>query len=165
LVRDTARLALDHRAHSDGVEDHRRLEAGPDPSGRSAARRASSTTCALAVDQVHVPDRDRPSSPPLPFCTARRHASWRPHAYPSDINHLGDHVRGRRLDLGLQVRDAATQMGVHSTSVTNWERRRRQPSCGHLSAVIRFLGYDPRPIPVVENRGRSVPLVQPSRKE
>jgi transcriptional regulator with XRE-family HTH domain len=69
----------------------------------------------------------------------------KPAGYPSVLNHLGDHLRKRRLDLGLQLNQAADALGCHATSVANWEAGRREPATRQLPRLIAFLGYDPRP--------------------
>jgi transcriptional regulator with XRE-family HTH domain len=50
------------------------------------------------------------------------------------------------MDLGLQVKEVATQLGADEQSVSGWELGHRQPSLVHLPAVIHWLGYDPRPL-------------------
>jgi len=64
-------------------------------------------------------------------------------AYPKDLRTLGDHLRKRRLDLGLLQREAAERIGVHKTTVWLWERNRATPEARYVPAIIRFLGYMP----------------------
>jgi len=54
---------------------------------------------------------------------------------------LGDHLRARRLDLGLEQKDAARMIGVHPASITKWELNRSQPSIRHYPRISEFLGY------------------------
>jgi DNA-binding XRE family transcriptional regulator len=56
---------------------------------------------------------------------------------------IGDHVRKRRLDLGLSHAEAAKQIGVDKPTLQKWELQRRTPSLIVIPAVIRFLGYIP----------------------
>ncbi|MBY0494554.1 MAG: helix-turn-helix domain-containing protein [Cyanobacteria bacterium] len=49
------------------------------------------------------------------------------------------------MDLGLQVKQVATQLGADEQSVSGWELGHRQPGLRHLPPVIHWLGYDPRP--------------------
>jgi transcriptional regulator with XRE-family HTH domain len=56
---------------------------------------------------------------------------------------LGDHLRKRRLDLGLTQKQAAKMMGAHALSVVNWEKNYAQPSIGHMAAAVAFMGYSP----------------------
>lgn len=49
----------------------------------------------------------------LPFCNIRlRDQKPLPHAYPAESKTLGDHLRKKRLDLGLFQKDVARILGV-----------------------------------------------------
>ncbi len=61
---------------------------------------------------------------------------------------MGDHVRRRRLDLGLLQREVATLLGVSKSTMEGWERNRHPPTLKHIPAVVEFLGYVPFPEPV-----------------
>ena len=63
--------------------------------------------------------------------------------YPDTLTTLGDHVRTRRLDLGLYQKDVARQLGVKTETVTNWEKNYTSPQLYLIPRVITFLGYDP----------------------
>jgi transcriptional regulator with XRE-family HTH domain len=59
---------------------------------------------------------------------------------------LGDHLRRRRLELGLYQKDAAAKIGVTTSSVWNWEHNWTiDPR--YIPRVIKFLGYNPIPCP------------------
>ena len=58
---------------------------------------------------------------------------------------LGEHLKKKRLELGLTQKVAGTHLGVTSCTVTNWERGLRKPVIQHLPAICQFLGYDPEP--------------------
>lgn len=83
----------------------------------------------------------------MPFCTATLKGEWKAAGYPITFNHLGDHLRKRRLDLGLQMKQAAKLLGAHAQSLTNWEEGRTAPAVRYVPAILEFLGYDPRPVP------------------
>jgi transcriptional regulator with XRE-family HTH domain len=84
----------------------------------------------------------------LPFCHAELRAPKPQSAhYPKEINSLGDHIRGRRLDLKLLQRQVAEQIGVNGATITNWERNASTPIIRYIPAIINFLGYDPVPPP------------------
>jgi DNA-binding transcriptional regulator YiaG len=68
-------------------------------------------------------------------------------AYPKSLVTIGDHIRKRRLDLGLFQRQAAAQIGVDTTTVFNWETRGIKPEVQFMGRVITFLGYNPFPEP------------------
>jgi transcriptional regulator with XRE-family HTH domain len=71
-------------------------------------------------------------------------AEWKPAGYPNVLKHLGDHLRRRRLDLGLQLKEVAAQLNADQDSVINWEKGRTAPAVRFVSAILTFLGYDPR---------------------
>jgi transcriptional regulator with XRE-family HTH domain len=67
--------------------------------------------------------------------------------YPKELKTLGDHIRKRRLDIGLLQKQVAAQVGVDTTTVFNWESNATSPQIHVLPQVIRFLGYNPLPAP------------------
>lgn len=71
----------------------------------------------------------------------------RPLPYPREPITLGEHLRKRRGELGLQQRDVARQVGVNASTILNWETGRTTPPIRHLPLIIEFLGYDPWPLP------------------
>jgi transcriptional regulator with XRE-family HTH domain len=86
-------------------------------------------------------------TPALPFCGLRLSAEKPlPKAYPCPLCTIGDHIRKRRLDLGLLQKEAAKQLGVSKATIMNWERNHRAPAFWNVPAVIRFLGYAPFPL-------------------
>ncbi|MBI2514504.1 MAG: transcriptional regulator [Opitutae bacterium] len=56
---------------------------------------------------------------------------------------MGDHLRKRRLELGLQQKDVAKKLGANVTSVLNWERNKRKTELRFLPAIYDFVGYVP----------------------
>jgi DNA-binding transcriptional regulator YiaG len=60
---------------------------------------------------------------------------------------VGDHIRARRLDLGLTQAEAASYIGVSEAAVYEWEKYDRSPSIRHWPGILSFLGYDPHPEP------------------
>jgi len=62
-----------------------------------------------------------------------------PAAYPRELNTLGDHVRKRRLELGMQQKDVARRLGVDEMTVNNWERHRTTPAPGFIGKIRGFL--------------------------
>lgn len=92
----------------------------------------------------------------MPFCRVRLARQVIPAGYPCVLNNLGDHLKKRRLDLGLQLKQAADALGCHAASVANWEAGRREPATRHLPRLTAFLGYDPRPkVDVLADRLKS----------
>ena len=82
----------------------------------------------------------------MPFCHAHLKGP-RPlsRSYPQVIATIGDHLRKRRLDLGLLQREVAEQLGVDKSTVTNWELNRTTPTLRFSPRIIGLLGFDPRP--------------------
>ena len=62
---------------------------------------------------------------------------------PARLTTFGDHIRNKRLNLGLTQREAAYLIGVEQCSVYNWEKRGMNPAQRVQTAIIDFLGYDP----------------------
>ena len=56
---------------------------------------------------------------------------------------LGEHLKKRRLELGLTQKEAGKHLGVTSFTVTNWEHSLRKPAIQHFPTICQFLGYDP----------------------
>ncbi len=63
--------------------------------------------------------------------------------YPEELTTWGDHIRKRRLDLGLLQKEVAKIIGVSASTITNWEVHRTEPAFWHLPKIITFLGYAP----------------------
>ncbi len=59
---------------------------------------------------------------------------------------LGDHLRRRRIELGLCQKDVAVKLVVITSTVWNWENR-GSVDLRFIPRVIEFLGYDPIPQP------------------
>ncbi len=84
----------------------------------------------------------------LPICclslVARKPA---PDGYPEHPETVGEHIRKRRMDLGLFQRQAAAEINVNKATIWNWEHNESSPAIRHWPAVLAFLGYDPHPEP------------------
>ena len=59
---------------------------------------------------------------------------------------LGDHLRRRRIELGLYQKDVAAKLGVTTSTVWNWEHI-GSVDLRFIPRVIEFLGYNPIPQP------------------
>jgi len=60
---------------------------------------------------------------------------------------LGEHIRKRRLGLGLNKKDTGRRLGVTAATITNWEKCETKPVVEHFPAILEFLGYSPFPEP------------------
>ncbi|MEX0813147.1 MAG: helix-turn-helix transcriptional regulator [Chitinophagales bacterium] len=67
----------------------------------------------------------------------------KPVAYPTKITTIGDHIRKKRLDLGLYQKDVAQFIGVTTDTITFWEKGRSKPTIKQMPKIITFLGYNP----------------------
>jgi DNA-binding transcriptional regulator YiaG len=63
--------------------------------------------------------------------------------YPAELNSLGDHLRKRRLDLGLFQKEVANQIGVNKDTMKNWKNNATCPALPYIPQIIKFLGYCP----------------------
>jgi transcriptional regulator with XRE-family HTH domain len=68
-------------------------------------------------------------------------------AYPKQLKTWGEHIRNKRLDLGLTQSDVARQLGVTESTVWNWESNATSPTWRSWKPIMRFLGYSPMPQP------------------
>lgn len=63
--------------------------------------------------------------------------------YNTLITTIGDHLRKKRLELGLLQREVADRTGATECSVYLWETNRAAPTFPFLPKIIEFLGYCP----------------------
>jgi transcriptional regulator with XRE-family HTH domain len=69
----------------------------------------------------------------------------KPKDYSDNPQTIGEHLRKRRIELGLSQTQAAECLAVSAATVLNWEKGKQPPLVSHLGAVITFLGYYPFP--------------------
>jgi DNA-binding XRE family transcriptional regulator len=106
--------------------------------------RSASWKSSLATGFSSCYSRTPPLRGSLPFCHVRLSARKpESEAYPTALITYGDHLRVKRLGLGLLQKQAAEQIGVDETSVYNWESNRVEPAVRLIPGIIRFLGYCP----------------------
>jgi len=67
--------------------------------------------------------------------------------YPEVPKTIGEHLRKRRLDLGLTQKQSARRFGISVTAYNGWEASRIKPGIARWPAVVAFLGDDPNPKP------------------
>ena len=67
----------------------------------------------------------------------------KPSTYPTELKTLGDHIRTRRLDLGLRQSDVAKLLGAYTSTVNTWEKGHFATDVRFVPKIIEFLGYDP----------------------
>jgi len=80
---------------------------------------------------------------------------------PLELVSIGDHIRKRRMDLGLTRKAAAEALNVDQLSLKNWEEQRTQAEVRFYPAIIGFLGYNP--LPESQTFGEAVRLERETR--
>jgi transcriptional regulator with XRE-family HTH domain len=71
----------------------------------------------------------------------------KPKGFRGPLVTLGDHLKARRLALGMFQKDVAKHLGVDQWTLLNWEKNRTAPLVTAYPAIFTFLGYDPAPAP------------------
>ncbi|MEW6312975.1 MAG: helix-turn-helix domain-containing protein [Pseudomonadota bacterium] len=71
--------------------------------------------------------------------------SLRKKPYDFEPKNLGEHIRKRRLELGLTQKQVGDRLGVNPWTVLNWEKGKTEPPITFTPAILQFLGYDPFP--------------------
>ena len=80
----------------------------------------------------------------MPFCKTELKASKAPSPdYPKTLNTLGDHIRKKKLDLGLLQKEVAKILCTTESTIWNWENNYVTPSLYCIPKIIEFLGYVP----------------------
>jgi len=81
----------------------------------------------------------------LPLCKTELKVQRPPSLpdYPNTLNTLGDHIRKKRLDLGLFQKDVANIIDTTENTIWNWENNYATPSLPYIPKIIEFLGYIP----------------------
>lgn len=80
----------------------------------------------------------------LPFCRIRLTAKKPLNSlYPEALHTLGDHLRKRRIDLGLTQPLLSIRLRVDKSSILNWEKGNTAPDFRHIPLIHEFLGYCP----------------------
>lgn len=108
----------------------------------------------LQIEIFHLPfvgetvaQKQRGAMPALPRCRrVLRCSKPRRRDYPEAPRTLGEHLKRRRLDLGLRQRDVAAELGVTAQTVRNWESGKHQPpvrAIPGIHAVLRFCPFNP----------------------
>ncbi|WP_438483193.1 helix-turn-helix domain-containing protein [Oleiharenicola lentus] len=60
---------------------------------------------------------------------------------------LGEHLKKCRMDRRLFQKHVAAEIGVTTSTMVNWEKAHGTVELPFIPAVLRFIGYDPRPRP------------------
>jgi DNA-binding transcriptional regulator YiaG len=60
--------------------------------------------------------------------------------------HIGEHIRKRRLGLSLKQSGLANLLCVCKDTIAGWENGRSFPQIRHYPKLIQFFGYNPFPV-------------------
>lgn len=63
--------------------------------------------------------------------------------YPKELKTIGDHIKKKRMELGMSRKDLADMFGVTFFAVRGWEYEQKSPSGKLTPKIIDFLGYVP----------------------
>jgi len=65
--------------------------------------------------------------------------------YPTNPKTLGEHLRKKRVDLGLSMPKLAQLLGfgITDAAIEKWEKNENRPTEPCRSRIIEFLGFDP----------------------
>lgn len=56
---------------------------------------------------------------------------------------IADHIRKKRWEKKIDVRQAARQIRVSVTTLVDWEHHKHEPKILHIPRIVAFLGYIP----------------------
>jgi len=56
---------------------------------------------------------------------------------------VGEHIRKKKMELGLFQTDVARMFNVSAGCITYWENNRSEPQINYYPLIIEFLGYFP----------------------
>jgi transcriptional regulator with XRE-family HTH domain len=65
----------------------------------------------------------------------------KPRGYPKKLITVGDHIKAKRLDKGLYLKEVAKMMGITVDTLINWELGRYEPPSYRYKKISDFLGY------------------------
>jgi transcriptional regulator with XRE-family HTH domain len=65
--------------------------------------------------------------------------------YPAHPKTLGEHLRKKRIDMGLSMPKLAKLLGnsITDTAIEKWEKNQNRPTEHHRARIVEFLGFDP----------------------
>jgi transcriptional regulator with XRE-family HTH domain len=103
-----------------------------------------------------VTERERRDGVALPFYHLSLRRRKLRAGYPESPSTLGEHLKKRRLDLGLMQREVASRLGIHLATYRNWEEERHEPEARFFGGLVAFLGYDPEAPPPTSPLGERI---------
>ncbi len=67
---------------------------------------------------------------------------WKDELIPTQLNHIGDHIKKRRFELKMKAGECQKILGVDKSTLTRWESGQHRPGKELWSKIVCFLGYD-----------------------
>jgi DNA-binding transcriptional regulator YiaG len=65
----------------------------------------------------------------------------KPKGYPKKLFTVGDHIKAKRLDKGLYLKELAKALKITTDTLINWELGRYEPPSYRYKMISDFLGY------------------------
>ena len=85
----------------------------------------------------------------VPFTNLRLTGTQKkPKGYPEQLLTVGDHIKARRLDLGITRKELCSIIGIGPWPNLCWEHDGATPRVRYWPAILDFLGYDPELEPI-----------------
>lgn len=82
----------------------------------------------------------------MPYVSATLRAP-KPKLFSDNPQTVEEHIKRARMERGLFQRQAAALIGVDTVTFLNWEKNRTESPVLSFPAILRFLAYDPVPMP------------------
>ena len=79
----------------------------------------------------------------MPFCQTTLVTEKPRKSYPKVPSSIGEHIKKRWLDLRIDQKTNAHQIGVSTKTLHNWGAGMRSPHIVSIPYIIIFLGYYP----------------------
>ena len=87
----------------------------------------------------------------MPFCRVTLKCNkplncsylWKNELIPTQLNHIGDHIKKRRFEVKMKAAECQRILGVDKSTLTKWESGQHQPGKVMWSKIATFLGYNP----------------------
>ena len=67
----------------------------------------------------------------------------RPKGYPKAFNHIGDHIRAKRLTGRVKLIELASILNASPHNLLNWEKGKNRPAVKFMQSIVNYLGYCP----------------------
>ncbi len=83
--------------------------------------------------------------PAFPFGVLHETA-WIGNGYIENPKTIAEHLRNKRLKIGITQAKVAKMLNVSEDTITYWENSRVEPQIHMYPRIVEFLGYNPFPV-------------------